>query len=94
MSGVKKYLGREVKQEHSFNVKGTFKSYYAAIAWCTRNGYEDGSMCYPEPIAIMKGEYNLPQKWKNMTLAQRKSVDGLIVADSFREGEVRIYIFI
>jgi hypothetical protein len=93
MPGVKKYLGREVKEEHSFKVDGTFESFYAAQRWCTDNGYEDGSMCSPMPIAIMKGEYNLPWKWKNMTKAQRNSVDGVIDSNDFREGEVKIYIF-
>jgi hypothetical protein len=93
MSVTKKYNGREIKKEHSFKVEVTFESVYAAYRWCTENGYEDGSMCSLMPIAIMKGKYNLPQKWKNMTTAQRNSVDGVIISNDFREGEVIIYIF-
>jgi hypothetical protein len=93
MTVIKKYNGRVIKEEHSFKIEGTFESVYAALRWCKDNGYEDGSMCSPMPIAIMKGEYNLPWKWKNMSQAQRNSVDGVIISNDFREGEVTIYIF-
>lgn len=88
-----KYLGRIVKEKHKFNVKGTFESFYSAQAWCAANGYEEGSMCSPMPIAIMKGEYDLPWKWKNLTKKERSIVDGVIVSNDFREGEVIVYIF-
>lgn len=88
-----KYLGRIVKEKHTFNEKGTFESFYSAQTWCAANGYEEGSMCSPMPIAIMKGEYNLPWKWKNLNAKERSMVDGVIVSNNFREEEVTIYIF-
>jgi hypothetical protein len=93
MASVKKYLGREVKETHSFKVEGTFQSLYAALSWCSEIGYDTGSMCSPMPIGLMKGGYNLPWKWKNMNDVERSSVDGVIDSDDFREGEVTIYIF-
>lgn len=36
---------------------------------------------------------NLPWKWKNMNAKERNSVDGVIVSNDFREGEVIVYIF-
>ncbi len=93
MPVINKYLGREIKEKHSFKVDGTFQSMYAALRWCNENGYEQGSMCSPMPIGLIKGEYNLPRKWKNMNNAERNSVDGVIDSDDFREGEVVIYIF-
>lgn len=90
-----KYLGRVVKEKHSFKENGTFQSFYAAQAWCAANGYEEGSMCSPMPIAIMKGVYDLPWKWKNLSKKEKQMVDGVIVTNTntFREGEITIYIF-
>lgn len=90
-----KYLGRKVKEKHKFLGEGTFESYNLAQAWCAENGYDEGSLCSPMPVGIMKGEYNLPWKWKNMSKKERQMVDGVIVTNTgtFREGEITIYIF-
>lgn len=89
-----KYLGRKVKEKYTFSVPGTFESYYAACGWCHENGYSDGSMCGDSvPIALVKGQYNLPQKWKNMVQNQKNAADGLMVSNDFREGSVTVYIF-
>lgn len=77
----------------TFSVPGTFQSYYAADKWLKENGYESGSMCRDMPIAITKGEYNLPEKYKNMTTADKKAVNGWITSNDFREGSVTIEIF-
>ncbi len=88
-----KYLGRIVKQKVTFIAEGAYESFYLARLWCKENGYEEGSMCGDMPIALMKGEYNLPWKWKNMYTEERNSVDGVMVSSSFREDQVDIYIF-
>lgn len=88
-----KYLGREVKQKIAFNKPGTFKSYWAAEGWLKENGYSCGSMAHPNPTAICKGEYDLPEKWHNLTLKQKKNIAGLIISKDFREGEVTIILF-
>lgn len=88
-----KYLGREVKERITFKAEGTFQSYYLAQRWCTENGYEEGSMCGHLPIAIMKGEYDLPWKWKNMSQKQKNNVDGVIISNYFREEQCEIILF-
>lgn len=88
-----KYLGRPVKVKYTFSVPGTFESYYAACKWCSDNGYSDGSTDTGVHVALRKGEYDLPQKWKNMSEADKGSVDGVMASRDFREGSVTIYIF-
>lgn len=90
---IEKYLGRIVKEKYTFFAEGTFESFYMAQAWCAKHGYEEGSMCSPMPIGIMKGEYTLPWKWKNLNKKERQMVDGVIVSNDFRNGQVEIYIF-
>jgi len=86
-------MPREIKQKLSFKQEGTFQSLYAAEAWCIQNGYEYGSLCCQQPIAIVKGDYNLPQKWKNFSKTQKNQVDGVITSFDFREGEVTVTIY-
>ena len=90
-----KYLGREVLEKVEFKVAGTFESYYAACHWCKENGFDYGSSCAMQPMALMIGkysDYDLTQKWKNMTDEERNSIHGVMVGD-LREGTVYIYIF-
>lgn len=44
-------------------------------------------------IEIVKGEYNLPQKWKNFHHSDKEMVDGVMVSNDYRNGEVKIYLF-
>lgn len=89
-----KYLGRIVKEKHIFKEEGTFESLWAAERWCKENNYDEGSMSSPYPIGLMKGKYvDIPWKWKNMNAKERNLVDGVIVSNDFREGEVIVYIF-
>lgn len=90
---TKKYLGREIKEEHSFKINGTFQSLYDAQSWCYKNGYSYGSMSKDEPIALKYGPYDLPQKWKNFDNEEIALIDGVIISNDFREGEVIIFIF-
>lgn len=94
MSEIKSKLwnGRKVKQEETFNEPGDFKSQYAAETWLKDNGYKYGSNCRGEPIAIQKGEYTLPQKWKNLNKSDKKSIDGVLIT-SFREGPAKVILF-
>ena len=91
------YLGREVKKQETFKVDGTFQSLYAATDWARKNGYVYGSLCCDMPVALRKGcsfsEYDLPQKWKNMSTEDIDSIDGVIVSKEFREGLVTVMLF-
>lgn len=94
-----KYLNRVVEVIMYFNIEGTFKSYYAACEWLNKNGYSFGSTSVnrqsggKQPVAVTKGEYDLPQKWHNLSKQEQKSVIAVIDSDDYREGEVRIIFF-
>lgn len=92
MTTIEKHLGRDVKEKKEFDIPGDFQSYYAAQCWVHANGYEDGSMDgLFNPIALVKGEYNLAQKWHNICRSDRKKVDGVMYCP--RNGKAIIYIF-
>lgn len=74
-----------------FKGGGTFEAMYAAQRYLTANGYSYGSSCYPQPTAIMKGQYHIA-KWKNLTEKERSQVDGTMTGD-MREGPVVITFF-
>lgn len=84
---------RKIKLKLTFKEKGTFQSMYAAESWLSKNGYSYGSTCVFEPVAIVKGEYNLPQKWYNLTQEQKINVDGIMQSGNWREGAVEIIIY-
>jgi hypothetical protein len=88
-----KYLGRPVKQFHSFEESGTFNSYYKALKWLSDNGYKYGSTSIGNPMPVMKDKYEIHQKWYNLTEGQRKNVDGVVISDDWREGEVKVILF-
>ena len=77
----------------TFAVKGTFESYYAACRYLKSIDYSHGSMSVKSPIAIMKGEYNIAQKWKNLSNDERKNVDGIMTSSDFRDGEVTVTLY-
>lgn len=85
---------KTLKETKVFENKGTFKALWAAEGWLKSNGYSYGSTCVPyKEVAIVRGEYNLPQKWKNMDKEQRRSVDGVMVSNDYREGPVIVQLF-
>ncbi len=85
---------REILQELTFFEKGKFESMYAAFGWLTQSGFSYGSTDRnPNPVAIQKGEYTLPQKWHNFTAKQKSQVDGIITSTNWRDGEVKVIIY-
>jgi hypothetical protein len=77
-----------------FKEPGTFESYYAACGWLSAHGYSYGSMSgLKQPVPIMKGEYNIPQKWHNLTKEDKALLVGVMESNDFREGEVIITIY-
>ena len=91
------YLGREVKEQENFKVEGTFESLYAAQSYARSRGYVYGSLCGDAPVALRKGqsfsEYDLPEKWNNLSDEDIKSVDGVIKSRDYREGAVTVMLF-
>jgi hypothetical protein len=72
----------------TFDNRGTFVAYNAACDWLTERGFSHGSMSRPFPTAIKKGDFHIA-KWKNLTAAERRDIDGTIEGD-FREGPVTV----
>lgn len=94
-----KVNNRKEVQRLNFKVEGTFQSMYAAQRWLTENNYSYGSPCKDRlhggdlPVAIQKGEYNLPQKWMHFDKEDKELVDGIMISHDFREGDVTIVIY-
>lgn len=67
---------------------------FAAESWLKSQGYSSGSTTHGyQPVAIMKGEYLLPQKWHNFTREDKAMIDGVMISTDWREGEVKIILF-
>lgn len=91
----KPYMCRQVSIQKEFIGEGTWVALRAAETWLIENGYDWGSSCAMKPTAITKGKYadtDLPNKWKNFTPKQEKSVEGVITGET-REGPVYVRIF-
>jgi hypothetical protein len=87
---MKKRVAKETKE---FKADGTFESLRAAQLWLTTNGYSYGSLCRDEPVAIMKGDYDIPQKWRNIHDSFKNKVDGVILSNDFIEGSVTVILY-
>ena len=81
------------KEVITFYLKGTFRSYNAAKDWAYDEGYSVGSTDSGGVVALQKGEYTLPQKWRNMSDIDRANVDGIMYSENFREGAVTVNIY-
>ena len=85
---------REILQEITFNEKGTFQGYYTALLWLSQSGFDTGSLDAPyNPVAFMKGEYTIPQKWHNLRPEHKSLIAGIITSSNWREGEVKVIIY-
>ena len=88
-------MARKILKLKIFQVKGDFKSMYAAQHWIKEQGYDYGSSSGMQPVAVMKGDYysyGLPHKWKNFTVKQINSVHGIMTGDH-RDGPVTVIIY-
>lgn len=77
--------------EIEFNQTGDFSAFYAATDWLKERGYSYGSMCMDMPIGILKGNWCIA-KWRNLTITERKQLDGQLVSNDFREGPVVVQL--
>jgi hypothetical protein len=90
-------MKRDIKQQLTFEQKGTWSALNAAMAELKKQGYDYGSMDYPNPIAVVYGDYqnhvlNLPEKWHNFKPVQKNAIDGKLTGN-FREGPVTLIIY-
>lgn len=77
--------------EIKFNQTGDFAAVNAARIWLQEHGYSYGSMCMDMPIGILKGSWVIA-KWRNLTMKERKQLDGQMVSSDFRNGPVVIQL--
>lgn len=77
--------------EITFNQTGDFAAVNAACNWLRDRGYSIGSMCMDMPIGILKGDWSIT-KWRNLTIKERKQLDGQLVSNDFRNGPVVIQL--
>jgi hypothetical protein len=88
------YLGREITTILEFTSTGTFTAIREAEEYLKENGYTVGSMCRNEPIGFANSaKYEYVAKWYNIDVKDRKHLDGVIISNDFREGNVQILFF-
>ena len=68
-----------------------FAAFRKAQLHCTGLGFSVGSMQGPDPIGIVRGDYDV-QKWRNLTRADRARLDGVITGDK-RHGPVVVEVY-
>lgn len=71
----------------------TFGAMYAAKRWLRENGYSSGSTDLGTYVPIVKGEYDLPQKYRNLSKAGIDHMAGVIHSIDYREGKVEVRLF-
>jgi hypothetical protein len=87
-----KYLGREIVSSIEFSTKGTFNAYRDACSFLVQAGYQYGSTSVGDPMGFVKGIWDMPWKWRNMTPKERSLVDGVLIGD-IREGPIKLIFF-
>lgn len=75
-----------------FSETGDFVAFSAATKWLDDNGYSYGSMQREAPIGVMKGKF-LISKWRGLSRAEIKELDGVIEGDSKRDGPITVTIY-
>lgn len=66
---------------HRFpNTGADWSGLYAATIWLDTKGYSTGQMQRDDPIAILRGDFDI-QKWRNLDTAERDALDGTITFD-------------
>lgn len=91
---IKTCLGRVVILEEYFDPSGTFQAFYKAEARLKELGYVTGTMCRDEPIGFVYGDkFDYVAKWYNLSFQERELLDGVMLAEDFREGGVKIIFF-
>lgn len=89
-----KFQGRTILSIEEFKAKGTFNAYYEAVAYLSKLNYETGSMARDMPIGFKKVDVCcFIGKWYNLSQKDKAQLDGVIISNDFREGDVQILFF-
>ena len=70
----------------------TFKAIHEARKYVKDLGYNIGSMQGSAPIGISK-KYDYISKWRNMSHVEHASLDGYIISNDMRNGNVEVVIW-
>ena len=83
-------LGKGLSFVKTFTSDQTFEALYTAEEWLKQRGYSVGRMCFPEPIGVAKGQFDIV-KWKHLDDEDKRCLDGVIVGD-MRHGPVTVLL--
>ena len=87
-------LGREVCETKVFTAHGTFTAIADAKGYLEIKNFVIGSMQRTAPIGFMDATKCCGvSKWRNMTHEEHCALDGVILSDDFREGDVTVVFF-
>ena len=87
-------IGRKVGEVAVFQGDEDFAAVAEAKDFLAIKDYEVGSMQRAAPIGFASSQTCCGiSKWRNMTKAEHKSLDGVMLADSFRHGPVSVVFF-
>ncbi len=56
-------------------------------------GYSYGVLCGDEPVALLNTRGRRIAKWKNIDPSEYPLLDGMLVSDDFRDGNVSLVLF-
>lgn len=83
-----------------FPFKRTFKHAGESFSACNEaekylrsHGFSIGSMCMDEPRGLKKGANVWIHKWRNLSIQDKDSLDGVMTSDDFRDGDITIHLY-
>jgi len=74
-------------------IEDSFRGYYDAESWIREQGFHDGSMQRDCPIGISKEDWVGGCKWRYLTENDRNDLDGVMISNDYRNGDVTVVIF-
>jgi len=91
---INSYCNKAVKNVIKFDASGTFGAVRKAESRASELGYTRGSMCRDEPIGLAWAEeVQYIAKWYNIDAKDRAKLNGVLLSDDFREGDVWLVEF-
>lgn len=89
-------IGKPVREEKLFKAPAgddDFTAINNARTYIKSLGYNAGSMCQDAPIALSKSRTGTIAKWWNIDRKDYPLIDGLLLSDDFRGGDVLVVLF-
>lgn len=85
---------RQIKYKRTFeNNDSEWSAFYYAKKWLLDNGYSFGSTDIGPYVPVVKGGYNIPQKWHNLSKSDIENLSGVICSTDYRNGIVEVRLF-